>query len=76
MSDPILIALIAAGPGLAASIFSLIGVFLGNHNRSKIQDLTIRVDGRLDQLLDAATDKGRLSEQSDQRERDAEKPPQ
>jgi len=73
MSDPILIALISAGPGVVASIFSLIGVFLGTHNRTKIQELTIRVDGRLDELLDAQLGKGRLSEQADQRERDAEK---
>jgi hypothetical protein len=73
MSEPVTIALISALPGIAAAILALVGVIIGNHNKTKIQDLTIRVDGRLDELLSAAAGQGRLAEQSDQRERDAEK---
>jgi hypothetical protein len=73
MSDAVAVALIAAIPATAAAILGGINMAHGIRNGKQISDLTVRVDGRLDELLASAGNAGRLAEQSDQRDRDAAK---
>ena len=54
MTDTVLVALIAAIPGSLAAAFGFL-------NRSKIEQLEVKVDGRLTQLL-AVTEKSSHAE--------------
>jgi len=84
ISDSIAVALIMSIPGAIAAIGSVIVIIQNvrsrveakaGHDETKnnIQQLTLRVNGRLDQLLASAEDKGRVAEQAEQHGRDAAK---
>ena len=57
----IIVSCIAAVGGMFSSVISM-------HNKSKIDRIEISIDGRLQQLLDASVNSGRIAERTDQRD--------
>ena len=83
-SDQIILAIIAAVPGAIAAVGSVIVIIQNVRNRGerqadhaentqKMDDLTVQINGRLTQLLDAQFDKGRVAEAKDQHGREEER---
>jgi hypothetical protein len=58
ISDTVLVAIIASIPGILAAIFSL-------RNNRAIKDVHLILNSRLDQLVRASEDAGRIAERSD-----------
>jgi hypothetical protein len=52
-------------PILTALIYILPGLIVGLHNKRAIQDVHLVLNSRLDQLVSASEDKGRIAERSD-----------
>jgi hypothetical protein len=71
MSDTVKLALISQLPaittaGLAglASILAAIAVLIGRHNANKLQSMHVDLNSRVDQLVKASKDTGRIEEQN------------
>ena len=66
---------IAAGASFIAALTTIVNTWLAVHNRNKIQELTISIDGRMNDLLIATGKvgeaKGVAQEQQDVRDREA-----
>jgi hypothetical protein len=84
VSDQIVLAIIAAIPGAIAAVGSVIVIVQNVRNRVerqadhaentlKMDSLTVQINGRLSQLLEAQMDKGRVAEAADQHARDVVK---
>ena len=80
-SDQIILAIIAAVPGAIAAVGSVIVIIQNVRNRGerqadhaentqKMDDLTVQINGRLTQLLEARFDQGRVAEASEQHGRE------
>jgi hypothetical protein len=67
MSDPVLVAMIAA---LASLIASATAAFLSLHNAIKIQEVHLSINSRMDQLLKAAEEAAHAKGAADQRSSD------
>jgi hypothetical protein len=57
MTDAVQVALIAAVPGI-------LGVIVGLHNKSSIREIHLSLNSRLDQLILASKDSGRIAERT------------
>lgn len=66
MSDVILVAIIAAIPGTLAAI-------LGIRNGKKLEEVHLSIDGRMDELVIASRNSGKVEEQDAQMVRDEDK---
>ena len=60
VSDTVIVASIAAIPGILTVILSL-------HNRDAIHEVHVSLNSRLDQLLKASVAEGRIAERTEQR---------
>ena len=65
MSDAVLIELIRVSPLAVTAIASAFGVIVGLRNRSAIHDIHVTMNSRLDQLVTASKDSGRIAERAD-----------
>ena len=63
LSDAVILGIVASIPGILTAI-------QGFFTRKAIREVHLSLDGRLDALLDASMDKGRIAERDDQRKVD------
>ena len=73
MSDAVKIALIEKAPAIATAVLAGIGAALGGvaalmgaRNGNKLNDVHIAMNSRMDQLVAASRDSGRIAEQTAQ----------
>jgi hypothetical protein len=67
MHDVIIVALIAASP-------SIIGIIMAFITRGAIREVHLSLNSRLDELVQASVDKGRIAERSDAAEKQLKLP--
>ena len=76
----LILALIAAGPGIIAAVFAGIGMVMGILNsraikagHDQVTEVKVALDGRLEELLKSAHAEGRVEEQALADKRQADK---
>lgn len=67
MSDPVLIAVVAAAPGIIAALFAGFAAMLAHGAHEGTKDLHVMLNSRLDQLIRKAIDEGRILERTERR---------
>ncbi len=63
MSDSTVVAIITSIPGVLAALFSGLTVLISNKNKNKLDNIHKDINGKVDQLVVAAKDSGRIAEQ-------------
>ena len=65
MSDTVILALINATPLTLTAVAAIIAAVLGVRNRASIKEIHLSLNSRLDELVKASHDSGRVEAQRD-----------
>jgi hypothetical protein len=64
MSETVQIAIVNNLPSIIAAICAGVSAILGFRNRGKLNDIHVAMNSRLDELVTASKDSGRIAEQN------------